>query len=144
MTKPLNKEHMEINIKSWIERFDKGEFDSPSRLTQCQAGWYDWFCEDSSLAAKTKALGEKLKQIADSKKINKEKQYVWFKNNCAMCGPLYDDFRIADIESGDIVYTIVPRSGHTGKAEVWGRENDFKCPLVKGTWRDVVKFFNAE
>ena len=133
---------MEISIKSWIESFDKGEFDSPSRITQCQAGWFDWFCKVSSLAAKTKALGKKLKQIADSKKIDKEKQYVWFKNNCPMCGPLYDDFRIADIESGYTVYTIVPRSGHTGKAEVWGRENDFKCPLVKGTWRDVVKFFN--
>lgn len=134
----------EINIKTWIENFDKGEYDCPSRLTQIQAGWYDWFCKDSSLANKTKALGTKLKQIVGSKKIDTEKQYVWFKNNCPMSGPLYDDFRIADMESGDTVYTIVPRSGHTGKAEVWGRENDFKCPLVEGTWRDVVKFFNAE
>lgn len=135
---------MEINIKSWIESFDKGEFDSPSRFTQCQAGWYDWFCKDSSLADKTKTLGKKLKQIADSKKINKEKQYVWFKNNCPMSGPLYDDFCIADIESGDTLYTITPKSGHTGKAEVWGYENDFKEPLVTGAWRDMVKFFMAE
>lgn len=131
-----------MNIKSWIERFDKGEFDSPSRLTQCNAGWFDWFYKDSSLAEKTKALGKKLKQIADSKKINKEKQYVWFNNNSPACGPQYDDFRIADIESGGTVYIIVPRSGHTGKAEVWGRENDFQEPIVSGTWRDVVKFFN--
>lgn len=131
-----------MNIKSWIESFDKGEFDSPSRLTQCNAGWFDWFYKYSSLTEKTKALGKKLKQIADSKKINKEKQYVWFYNNCPACGPQYDDFRIADIESGGTVYIIVPRSGHTGKAEVWGRENDFQEPIVSGTWRDVVKFFN--
>lgn len=131
-----------MNIKSWIERFDNGEFDSPLRLTQCNAGWFDWFYKDSSLTEKTKALGKKLKQIADSKKINKEKQYVWFNNNCPACGPQYDDFRIADIESGGTVYIIVPRSGHTGKAEVWGRENDFQEPIVSGTWRDVVKFFN--
>lgn len=135
---------MDINIKSWIENFDKGAYDSPSRLAQCQAGWYDWFCKDSSLANKTKTLGNKLKQIAGSKKIDIENQYVWFKNNCPMSGPLYDDFRIADIESGNTVYTIIPKSGHTNKAEVWGQENNFKEPIVSGTWKDVLKFFNDE
>lgn len=133
---------MEVSIKTWIENFDKGEYNSPARHIQCLAGWYDWFCRDSSLAGKTQKLGTKLKQIAKSKKIDIEKQYVWFKNNCPLAGPLFDDFRIVDQESGNTVYTIIPRSGFTGKAEVYGRENDFQEPIVSGTWRDVVKFFN--
>lgn len=132
----------EINIKTWIDMYDKGYFEDPSYQTQVRAGWYDWFCKDSSLANKTKVLGKKLKQIADSSKIDKEKQSVWFKNNCPISSPLYDDFRISDIDSGDTIYIIVPRYSYTGKAEVWGCENKFAEPLVSGTWRDVVKFFN--
>ena len=44
---------------------------------------------------------------------------------------------------GDVIYNIVPRSGHSGKAEVWGKENGFKAPLVQGTWKDIKKFFEV-
>jgi hypothetical protein len=79
-----------------------------------------------------------------SKKIDIEKQYVWFKNNCPMYGTLYDDFRIADLETGDVIYTIVPKSGHTsekGKGCVYGRENNFKGPLFEGSWKEIKQWF---
>jgi len=47
------------------------------------------------------------------------------------------------METGNVIYTIVPRSGHTGKAEVWGRENNFDGPLVQGKWKDVKTFFGV-
>ncbi|MDR0390461.1 MAG: hypothetical protein LBH59_01025 [Planctomycetaceae bacterium] len=73
--------------------------------------------------------------------------YVIFRNNCPVHGRLYDDFRICDINTENVVYTIIPSSGHDsikGKAQVWGCENDYNEPLVNGTWKDVQKFFGVE
>ena len=135
---------MSMTIRQFIEKFDNGDFNRPYVKVQCEAGWYDWFCKDSSLKSKTIKLGKKLKQIANSPKINQDKMYVFFKNNCPLYGNLYDDFRICDIGTGNVIYTVTPSCGHTkkkGKAEVWGRENNFDAPLVEGSWKDVKKFF---
>ena len=135
-----------MNIATFALRFLVGDFANPDRKTQIDAGWYDWFCRDTSLAAKTQKLGKKAIQLMQSEKIDIHKNYVWFKNNCPMSGNLYDDLRIADIETGDVIYTIIPANGHTfvkGKAEVWGRENNFVQPLVSGTWKDVKTFFGV-
>lgn len=136
-----------VSINEWIKLFDDDAFQSRAVTAQCKAGWYDWFCKDSSLRNKTYSLAPKVKQIAASSKIDCEKSYVFFKNNCPMNGSPYDDFRICDLVTGDVLYTITPRSGHKhlkGKAsQVWGLENNFKEPLVVGTWRDVRKFFDV-
>ncbi len=57
-----------------------------------------------------------------------------------MVGPLYDDFRICDIENGDVQYTVTSKCGHTGKAEVWGRSNSFKEAIKTGkTFSELLK-----
>ena len=132
-----------ITIRKFNERFAKGDFDHPSVAVQCDAGWFDWFCRDASLVNKTKVLGKKVAQISNSPKVNVDGQYVFFKNNCPLSGPIYDDFRICDLESGDVIYTIVPKNPHSKKAEVWGVENLFEGPLVEGTWSDVRRFFGV-
>ena len=109
--------------------------------------WYDWFCNDSSLESKGKSLLKKVEQIAFSKKFDITKTYVFFKNNCPMSGSLYDDFRICDLESGDVLFTVTPKSGHMsakGLGNVWGKENDFKEPLFEGSWTQIKKWFNDE
>lgn len=103
--------------------------------------FYDWFCKDASLANKQIALDKKVRKLVASTKLNMDTMYVWYKNNCPMKGPLYDDIRFSDLATGDVKYTITPKSGHNGKAEVWGYENEFKEPLVQGTWEDVLTFF---
>ena len=75
------------------------------------------------------------------KKFNPETTYVFFKNNCPCCGSLYDDFRICDIETGDVIWTVIPSSGFDGKAKLWGRENDFEMPIIDGSWKDIVEYF---
>jgi len=107
--------------------------------------WYDWFCKESSLMRKGWDLLAKLNKICDSKKLNLETSYVFFKNNCPCNGTLYDDFRICDIETRNVIYTVAPRSGHSvdkGKGVIWGKENDFKEPLFKGSWREIRNWFN--
>jgi hypothetical protein len=48
-----------------------------------------------------------------------------------MNGPLYDDFRICDLEEGNVVYNVTLKSGHSGKAEVYSRENGFNKPVYQ-------------
>jgi len=132
-----------MNINTFVGKFLDGQFEDASFETQCKAGWYDWFCKTESLRNKTRTLGKKVIQLLPSKKVDGETMYVFFKNNCPSRGSLYDDFRICDMETGDVIYTVVPRSGHNGKAEVWGIDNNFDGPLVSGTWKDIKEFFGV-
>ena len=131
----------EISIRQWIENYNSGKYDSQDVKVQCEAGWYDWFCRNESLHGKTKRLAPKVKQLAKSSKVDVDNWYVWFKNNCPVFGSLYDDIRFADIKTGDVIYTIafVKKYGQT--VELWGKENDFKHPLVIGDWEDIKEYF---
>lgn len=131
-----------LNITSWVAQFRAGAFDAPDRVTQIKAGWYDWFCKDTSLARKTQTLGKKLNAVMHSPRFNVDECYVFFKNNCPMVGPLYDDFRICDIKTGDVIFTIIPKEPRSGKCEVWGRGNGFDGPMFSADkWSEVVKWF---
>src|SRR6056297_660118 len=94
---------LEINLNEWERKFDNHEFADPHVSVQIEAGWYDWFCKDTSLRNKTKSLGKKVKQIMKSPKVSCENSYVFFKNNCPMNGPFYDSFSIWHIETGNIL-----------------------------------------
>jgi len=134
-----------MSIREFLKRFDRGDFDSKDVNVQIEAGWWDWFCKDSALRNKTYYLAKKLKSLLPSPKIDIDKTYVWFKNNCLVSGKLYDDFRISDLKTGDVLYTIIPKDPTAGnKAAVWGYENDFSEPLVVGSWKDVVHFFKSK
>jgi hypothetical protein len=119
---------MKANLKQQLEAFERGVIlDSDGKSSRC-FNFYDWFCEDSSLEKKARSFYAKVKKfLKKHPEIDTEKVYVFFKNNCPLGGPLYDDFRICD--EGGVIYTVVPKCGHSGKAEVWGKENDFKGPL---------------
>ncbi len=133
-------------LKETITAYRNGEYDKDRTGSDAKVKelWWDWFCKDSSLVNKGHSLLQKLNQIADSQKIDTDKTYIWFKNNCPLNGSLYDDFRISDIESGDVIYCIIPKSGHKcdeGKAQLYSRENGFETPIVEGTWKDIKDWF---
>ncbi len=132
------------SIREYLIRYNRGEFAAKDVDTQIAAGWYDWFCKDSSLAGRTIKLTSKLKTIVLSPKIDLDKMYVFFKNNCPMVGTGYDDFRICDMATGKVIFTVTPSNGHDsikGQASVWGSENKFEKPLAEGTWDDVMNYF---
>ena len=134
----------ELSLRTWIPKFNLNEFESRDLETQIKAGWYDWFCKDESLANKTKRMGTIVKQFKDGGKLNLDSMYVWFKNNCPLAGPLYDDFRIADIESGETLFTVQINCFREEKRyTVYGKRNDFDTPLLNtDSIKALVKWFN--
>jgi hypothetical protein len=109
-------------------------------------GFYDWFCSKKALENRAKSLFSKFKKIAKSPKINPVTMYLWFKNNCPVNGNLYDDFRISDLASHDVIYTIIPSSGHYNnlhQAELWGKENNFKEAIIADHYSGIIKWFNS-
>lgn len=146
----MSKEYQK-SLREQIKAFEAGEYDTKDVDTQIDAGWYDWFCKDTSLPLKTTYLFKKVLSILDSKKIDLDKHYVFFKNNCPVQGQLYDDFRICDLETGEVIYCVTPNrkvkitTGYAHiecHADVYGKENDFQESLIDGrSWKDVKNFF---
>ena len=138
-----------ISINEWINKFLSGEFDSQDVRVQIQAGWYDWFCKDSSLAKKTKKMGNIVRQVKRGGKVNLDDWYVWFKNNCPLNGPLYDDFRFASLETGDVQFTIqINCCWNKHRYSVYGRtpdgEGHWDEPLFESdSLKDLVKWLNS-
>ena len=134
----------QIKLSEWIQRFNIGEFDKPDSKNQIEAGWFDWFCRDSSLANKTKKMGNIIKQIKTGGKVDLENSYVWFKNNCPLNGPLYDDFRIADIDSNNnLVVVQIDCVWNDSRYTVFERLDGFEKPVFQtDSSRELVKWFN--
>ena len=139
-----------LPIIRWIDEFLEGNFDDEDVRVQILAGWYDWFCKDSSLKNKTKRMGNIIKKVQAGGKVDLENWYIWFKNNCPLNGPLYDDFRFADIETGEVQFTIqIDCCWNLRKYVVWGRKEpgapfNSENPLFEtDEVKELVKWFNS-
>jgi len=121
---------MKTTLTEQLKAFENDVFlDSDGKASLCY-NFYDWFCSDKTLKSKAAKLFRQTKKFLKAHpQIDPNTHYVFFKNNCPMVGPLYDDFRICDIENGDVQYTVTHKCGHTGLAEIWGRANGFKEPI---------------
>ena len=135
----------QIKLSEWIQRFNSGEFEKPDTTTQINAGWFDWFCRDTSLANKTKKMGNIIKQIKAGGKVDLETSYVWFKNNCPLSGPLYDDFRIADIETNNnLIVVQIDCFRNDSKYTAYERLDGFEKPVFQSnSSRELVKWLNT-
>ena len=110
--------------------------------------WYDYFCKSSSLVNKGRALIRKLKKIyklnelSGRKYFDPNKTYVFFKNNCPFYGRLYDDFRICDLETREVIFTIqVNRYDQKHSAELWWQPNNLDGAILEGSIKDVYNYF---
>jgi hypothetical protein len=112
-----------------------------SQYAHCN-NFFDWFCSDKALVRKQESLDAKVRKIAKSKKIDVDKMYVWYKNNCPVVGGLYDDIRFADLDTGLVIFNVIPKNPRNGKSEVYDASNGFRDPVVSGTWKDVLAFFS--
>lgn len=141
------KERLPIN--KWIDQFLSDFYDSKDVRTQIIAGWYDWFCKDSSLRNKTYKMGNIIAKIKNGGKVDLDGWYVWFKNNCPkLNGPLYDDFRFERLDTFDIQFIIqIDCCWNKHRYSVYGRtpdgEGHWDKPLFEtDDLRKLVRWFN--
>jgi len=118
-----------VSLAEQLNAFASGRIiDSEGDQNDC-FNFYDWFCKDSALERKANILFPKVKKFIESTQVDILDTYVFFKNNCPVNGPLYDDFRICD-ENG-VLFTVIPKCGHSGKAEIWGKNDSGKFECLK-------------
>lgn len=132
-----------VNLVDFVKNYENGVY-GPSIQDQCNAGWFDWFCSDKSLAKRLEKMFPYVKAAAEGTVIkNPETKYVFFKNNCPVIGPKYDSFSICDLETGDPEFWVTLKSGHSGEAEIVDVSKNMANVLPVGhrTSRDVRKFF---
>ena len=135
----------EMSVREWQKRFRAGDFSSRDRAVQCEAGWYDWFCRDDALAGRLKKISSVVLGITDSFIL--DNYYVWFKNNCPLSGPLYDDVRFEPLsgERDGKYFVVALDSPHEQMkwalvTERYGYDApEFECSNV----RDMVRYINA-
>jgi len=109
--------------------------------------FYDWFAKNSSLPGKSKRLMSTVRAIVATKTklFDPAKTYVFFKNNCPIAAPLYDDLRICDLESGKVLFNVCPHNPHfDGFATVSFDAEDkdrWETPLVFDEMKNVKAWF---
>ena len=124
---------VKVSLREQLEAFKAGNImDSDGTITFC-FNFYDWFCRESSLENKANKLFPRVQTFVKNFEVDLDATYCIFKNNCPVGGPLYDDFRICDRETGNVIWTVTPKCGHSGKAEVWGAVNSFQGAVHIGT-----------
>lgn len=133
---------MEKTLKQWNQKFEAGVYNSDSRKVQIEAGWYDWFCKDSSLKNKTSKIGNILKDIKSENILNNFS--IWFKNNCPLADfPLYDDVRFEPLDESrrnELYFLIAIDDKRTGfKYVIYTARNNYEAEYKCKTKKELLK-----
>ena len=133
-----------ISVREWQEKYRAGEYKSRDCNTQVRAGWHDWFCGDDALAGRLERISPVVMGITEPFIL--DNYYVWFKNNCPLSGPLYDDVRFEPLcGERDGKYFIVTKDSPHEKAK-WALHTErhgFDSPEYQcGNVRDMIQYIN--
>lgn len=135
----------EMSVREWQKRFRAGDFSSRDRAVQCEAGWYDWFCRDDALAGRPKKLSSVVLGITDPFIL--DNYYVWFKNNCPLNGPLYDDVRfepLAGERDGKYFLVALDSPHELIKWTLYTERYGYDAPeFCCGNVREMTAYINA-
>lgn len=125
-----------------FDELDTIDIDELGRRSSECYGFYDWFCSKSALKNKAKRLLGVARKIVrtGTKRFNPKNCYIFFCNNCPGEGGLYDDLRICDKKTGEVLINVCPAHG-----EIWSAENNFDKPVLEdSSIRDIYAWFKAQ
>lgn len=133
-----------ISVRKWQEKYANGEFSAPDYSTQCNAGWYDWFCKTESLAGRLKRIAGIVTRICDPYIL--DNYAVWFKNNCPLQGNLYDDVRFDPLSgerNGRYFMVAVDSPHEDSRYALYTERSGFTEPEFETDERkSLVKYLN--
>ena len=95
-----------LSLREWQICYARGDFNKSDYKTMCDAGWIDWFCKEEYLKSRLDKMAKIVMKLEMSDKVDLDKMGIYFKNNCPVYSPLYDDFRLFYLGKPNAEYIV--------------------------------------
>lgn len=135
---------MKTAIRQWRQNYKAGKYDNNDVETMCEAGWHDWFCKDTSLKNKIKKFTLFINKITNDYIL--DNFYLYFKNNCPCCGPLYDTIGISPInedENPEMHMGITIDSPYEDtRFALYTENNNYENVIETNNKKEIIDYIN--